>query len=151
MKNEVHELKLREIYCDDVYDGTKNFEVRKNDRGYQKGDHISFIPLDKDGETFFHPVSEKEYIITYVHSGLGLENDYVVLGIKEATQLYVDVPIEAVGFSDRCWKMLKRNGIDTTGQLEAYSREGLMKLRNIGKKTATVIIREFEEYKRKKG
>ena len=79
----VHEIKLSEDYCDEVYSGEKTFEVRKNDRGYQKGDHIVFIPVDRLYGKAYHPVSEKEYEITYVHSGLGLENGYVVLGIKD--------------------------------------------------------------------
>lgn len=79
----VHEIKLSKDYCDEVYSGEKTFEVRKNDRGYQKGDHISFIPVDRLYGKAYHPVSEKEYEITYVHSGLGLENGYVVLGIKD--------------------------------------------------------------------
>lgn len=34
----VHELKLDTKYFDEVKDGNKNFEIRKNDRGYQIGD-----------------------------------------------------------------------------------------------------------------
>lgn len=144
-----HEIKLSEAYCDAVYSGDKTFEVRKNDRGYQKGDHVSFIPVDRDYETFYHPVSEKEYIITYVHSGLGLEKDYVVFGIKDVSEIKLDVdtPIEAVGFSERCYRMLKRHGIDTTGQLDTWTLDGLMGLRNVGKSTAHAIMREYAGYK----
>lgn len=83
MNYKVHEIKLLEDYCDAVLSGEKTFEVRKNDRGYQKGDHISFIPVDRLCLKIPHPVSEKEYEITYVHSGLGLENGYVVFSIKD--------------------------------------------------------------------
>ena len=41
-----HKLKLNIDFCDDVLSGRKNFEIRKNDRDYQKGDHIKFIPID---------------------------------------------------------------------------------------------------------
>ena len=37
-----HKLKILENFADDVYIGNKNFEIRKNDRGYQKGDTIKF-------------------------------------------------------------------------------------------------------------
>jgi len=85
----VHKIKLLEDYCDAVLSGEKTFEVRKNDRGYQKGDHISFIPVNRHYIHFYHRVSEKEYVITYVHSGLGLKNGYVVLGIKDISRMNV--------------------------------------------------------------
>lgn len=89
MSYKVHKIKLLEDYCDAVLSGEKTFEVRKNDRGYQKGDHISFIPVDRHYIHFYHRVSEKEYVITYVHSGLGLKNGYVVLGIKDLSRMNV--------------------------------------------------------------
>ena len=89
MNYKVHEIKLLEDYCDAVLSGEKTFEVRKNDRGYQKGDHVSFTPVDRSYLKFYHPVSEKEYEITYVHSGLGLENGYVVFGIKDISGVTV--------------------------------------------------------------
>lgn len=80
--NRIHKIKLGKEYCDSVYYGDKTFEVRYNDRGYQKGDLIRFIPVD-GLYSIFHPISDKEYEITYVHSGFGLEEMFVVLGIKE--------------------------------------------------------------------
>ena len=35
-----HQIKILESFADAVYSGEKNFEVRKNDRGYQKGDVV---------------------------------------------------------------------------------------------------------------
>jgi hypothetical protein len=87
MSYKVHKIKLLEDYCDAVLSGEKTFEVRKNDRGYQKGDHISFIPVDRNYRQFFHRVCENEYAITYVHSGLGLKNGYVVLGIEALSSM----------------------------------------------------------------
>ena len=81
-----HGIKLNIKFCDAVLYGDKNFEIRSNDRGYQKGDYVKFIPYDGYCATE-HPVSEKLYRITYVISGFGLKNGYVVFGIKE-----VDVP-----------------------------------------------------------
>ena len=79
----IHELKLDINFCDDVFNGRKNFEIRYNDRGYQTGDHIQFIPVDEDEESVFHDVCGKEYEITYVLAGWGLKENYVALGIKE--------------------------------------------------------------------
>lgn len=41
-----HTLKLNEEFADAVYSGDKNFEVRYNDRGFQKGDEVKFEVTD---------------------------------------------------------------------------------------------------------
>lgn len=84
MKRMTHKIKIRESFADAVNRGDKTFEVRKNDRGYQKGDVVQFVVLyDSDGcEMISHPLNEKEYEITYVLSGWGIEDGYCVFGIK---------------------------------------------------------------------
>jgi hypothetical protein len=78
-----HEIKLNVNYLDAVYNGEKCFEIRKNDRGYQKGDLIKFIPYDDGYITEHHPVQDKTYKITYVLSGNGLCKDFCAFSIKE--------------------------------------------------------------------
>ena len=80
-----HKIKIRESFADAVNRGDKTFEVRKNDRGYQKGDIVEFTVLyDSDGcEYVDHPLSKKRYVITYVLSGWGIEDGFCVFGIKE--------------------------------------------------------------------
>lgn len=82
----IHELPLKEYFCDDVLSGNKNFEVRKNDRGYQKGDRIKFIPFSGIGLHFNHPIETALYEITYVLNGWGIENEFVVFGIKKVVE-----------------------------------------------------------------
>ena len=77
-----HNIKLQCGFADSVNSGEKNFEIRKNDRGYQKGDKVQFSVIDNVGLRMYHPLEEKTFIITYVMSGYGLENGYVVFGIK---------------------------------------------------------------------
>lgn len=83
----VHKVKIYESYADAVLSGEKNFEIRNNDRGYQKGDQLKFY-VTEDGSSFssFHKTShelfEKEYEITYVYSGVGMADGYVALAIK---------------------------------------------------------------------
>ena len=80
----VHEIKIYESYADAVLSGEKTFEIRNNDRGYQKGDRLKFY-VTEDGSLLhksLHGLFEKEYEITYVHSGLGLKEGYVALAIK---------------------------------------------------------------------
>lgn len=89
----IHHIKLKEQFCDAVYFGDKPFVIRKNDRQFQKGDYIKFLPVDESGELLFingkevpsvdHPIGDKEYEITYVLSGWGLEQNYVAFGFKE--------------------------------------------------------------------
>lgn len=86
-----HNLKLSIEFCDAVLSGEKTFEVRKNDRGFQTGDLIRFIPTDgtsyrsSDGtvrEHAKHEISGHTYKITYILNGWGIKNGYVVLGIR---------------------------------------------------------------------
>ncbi len=79
----IHELKLKESFCDDVLNGRKNFEIRLNDRGFQAGDHVKFSRVTEMGSFYpGHEIEKQEYVITYVLSGWGLEKEYVVFGIK---------------------------------------------------------------------
>ena len=79
-----HEIKLKLDFVDAVNSGQKSFEVRKNDRGYQTGDLIRFLPLDEDGDLMEdHPLHKKLFRITYLLSGWGIEKDYVVFSIAE--------------------------------------------------------------------
>lgn len=77
-----HHIKLQEEFCDAVLQGEKTFEIRYNDRAYQKGDHIVFKPVDKS-LPIIHKIEHREYEITYVLSGWGIKNGYVALGIRE--------------------------------------------------------------------
>lgn len=89
-----HEIKILESFADAVLRGDKNFEVRKNDRGYQRGDFVQFVPIyDSDKLPITsHPLCKKKYIITYVLSGWGIEEGYVVFGIAE--------PVETIAEGD---------------------------------------------------
>lgn len=79
-----HDLKLNIEFCDAVLNGEKTFEVRKNDRGFQTGDLIRFIPTDGTvREHAKHEISGHTYKITYILNGWGIKNGYVVLGIRE--------------------------------------------------------------------
>ena len=80
-----HKIKIYEEFADAVLSGDKNFEIRKNDRGYQKGDHVIFDVCDSNSIGVFHidhPLNGIEFEITYVLNGWHIEQDYVVFGIK---------------------------------------------------------------------
>lgn len=79
----IHELKLGEGFADEVLSGQKCFEIRLNDRGYQKGDLIKFKVVDSLGISLPDPINNKLFEITYVLSGWGLKEGYVVFGIRK--------------------------------------------------------------------
>lgn len=77
----LHELKLREDFADAITDGRKTFEVRRNDRGFQTGDRVRFNVVDALGFETVHPLNRREMRITYVLSGWGIKEGYVVFGV----------------------------------------------------------------------
>ncbi len=81
-----HELKIREPFADAVVEGSKRFEIRENDRGFNTGDLVRFQAVDGDTKVD-HAINGKMYEITYVLSGWGLKNGYVAFGISPVIPL----------------------------------------------------------------
>jgi len=92
-----HFIKIKKQFADAILSGDKTFEIRNNDRAYQKGDEVKFTVLDDDGLEYktyniktgiyySHQLQDNVYKITYVLSGWGLKNGYVVFGIKEVME-----------------------------------------------------------------
>ena len=85
MRRMIHAIKIHKNYADPVFIGEKTFEVRENDRGYQRGDLIDFTVVDDFGiKVFSHPLNDTRYEITYVLGSFwGLADGWVVFGIRE--------------------------------------------------------------------
>lgn len=67
-----HELKLPEPYFTAVLDGTKTFEVRRNDRSFQTGDTVTLWDVDACNCGNINCDSRRPAIvrqITYVFAG----------------------------------------------------------------------------------
>lgn len=98
----VHELKVVPPYFDALVSGGKTFEVRKNDRAYQRGDVLKLrewhvagragYHCDEEGCTEFashaHWAGCHEYVeraVSFVYSGDprfgGVEPGFVILGL----------------------------------------------------------------------
>lgn len=75
-----HILKIEPEYYRAVASGQKTFELRKNDRNYQRGD----VVVLKEHSNNSYTGGEINAYISYVFVGgsLGLEKDYCILGIK---------------------------------------------------------------------
>lgn len=82
--HKIHRLKIKWEYMDDIDNGKKSFELRKNDRNFKENDIIHFI--DTNGNKFVD-FTRVYYVITYVLKDVeqyGLDKDYCILGIREA-------------------------------------------------------------------
>lgn len=75
----IHSLKLSKKYFDDLQNGVKTFEVRKNDRGYKIGDTLILNEIDENNKYTGRVIKAK---ITYFFSLFGLATGYCVLGVK---------------------------------------------------------------------
>ena len=66
-----------------ILEGLKTFEVRKNDRDFQVGDIIRFLPLEDDNYDVYTLKSPlPDYIINYILADFsGLQQNYVCLAI----------------------------------------------------------------------
>jgi hypothetical protein len=93
--NTIHHLKCWPEFFDAVKRGSKTFEVRKNDRGYQRGDQLllhKYSPTaDQIGKHYLRAdgarcdVEGADVVlldVTYVLSGNGIEPGFVCLGTK---------------------------------------------------------------------
>jgi len=72
----------------DLMLGRKRFEVRLNDRLYQRGD-----TLELRCDTWPHSRNLVKAVVGYVHGGLGMDRNgwgYVVLGLDEMAAESVD-------------------------------------------------------------
>jgi ASC-1-like (ASCH) protein len=75
----IHKLKIQKEYLDGLTSGRKKCEIRINDRDYQRGDVLQFYDYSKT-----EPV-EHLFEVTHIHSGLGMDRNYVVLSVSELT------------------------------------------------------------------
>ena len=80
-----HKLKTWIPYFDAVVSGAKPFEVRRDDRGFQRGDRVQLVEVSEPARGMIPTGREAVYEITYVLTGgqFGIEPGYVVLGLGE--------------------------------------------------------------------
>jgi hypothetical protein len=77
----VHHLKTWPEYFESIMDGTKTFEVRKNDRDFKVGDHLYLEEYDP--ETGRYSGKSVHANVWYCLCGpcFGIEDGYVVMSI----------------------------------------------------------------------
>lgn len=87
-----HRLKIQRQWADAKLAGEKTFEIRKDDRGFQKGDTVRYLVVDpktaepwKDADGKPHKLESCEFMISYVIlDKAGLEPGFCV---------YADQPV----------------------------------------------------------
>ena len=77
-----HRVIIKEQSADEIVSGIRNFEVVKNDRHFRSGDLILFKTIDENGMFMYHFIDTKVYVITHIHSGVGIEPDYIIIIVK---------------------------------------------------------------------
>lgn len=87
-----HILKTHPQYFNDILSGKKNFELRKDDRGFQVGDTLKLEEFDPEpnkgkgaylGRSILVVVT---YKLTGINFGYGLHEDFCILGIIKKSE-----------------------------------------------------------------
>ena len=92
----IHELKTWAPYFDAVKRGEKTFEVRKDDRGFQRGDTVRLLRCiqgrlggwNVEYDAYGKPVDVLEFRIGWILTGgqFGIEPGYVVFSLERAEE-----------------------------------------------------------------
>tara|TARA_R100000656_G_scaffold49226_1_gene39730 strand:+ start:1307 stop:1561 length:255 start_codon:yes stop_codon:yes gene_type:complete len=80
-----HKIKILSEYLQELSSGCKKSEIRYNDRDYQKGDIIELYETFQSGTSTIYSGTNKpsQFKITHIHSGLGMEDGYIVLSLEK--------------------------------------------------------------------
>jgi len=78
----IHKLKTLTEYFDEVQNGVKSFEIRKDDRGFKVGDRLELMEYNQESGSLTGRFCQRR--ITYILSGgqFGLEKGYIAMGIE---------------------------------------------------------------------
>lgn len=81
-----HELKIWPQYFKAVWDGTKTFEIRRNDRNFQIGDMLVLREFDPDDNEYTGSAICKK--VSYIlDDSAFVKEGYVVMGLAEWTSI----------------------------------------------------------------
>ena len=91
-----HLLKLNSRYVGEILRGRKRFEVRNNDRSFQRGDEVQFLIVDDDGEPvnvknaeeheMYRTLHKMIFRITFIVTGYGLKEGFCCFGFEEINE-----------------------------------------------------------------
>jgi len=114
-----HNLKIRLTFADAVLRGDKTFEIRKNDRGFQRHDEVVFDVVDDYGRHLQHGLNHRRYRIGYVLNGWGLGADYCVFSIEPADVVAPELKAGTIEAISLDWIHAYRDGLRKEHEVEA--------------------------------
>lgn len=79
MEHQVHSLKIYPVYFEGIIDGSKLFEIRKNDRNFQVGDVVLLKEYNPDSKEYTGRKAIRQ--ITYI-TDYAQQSGYVVFSIR---------------------------------------------------------------------
>lgn len=98
----IHELKIYPQYFEKVLDGSKTFELRKDDRGYEVGDRLILrefkaglvdhtqgepVIIQEEGYTGRKIEKQISYIFKGGGNGFGLKTGFSILALKDISEI----------------------------------------------------------------
>jgi hypothetical protein len=86
----IHELKTWPQFFDAIIDGTKSFELRRDDRGFEVGDALLLRECDQLGNYSGRAVSRLVVYKLNAASFSGIEEGYCILGLSVLPQYAVE-------------------------------------------------------------
>ncbi|OJX55531.1 MAG: hypothetical protein BGO88_04775 [Flavobacterium sp. 38-13] len=77
-----HELKIWNEHFEDIWNGVKKFELRKDDRGFQVGDELCLKEFNPETQKYTGSVQHKT--VSHILKGgqFGLKKGYVIMSLE---------------------------------------------------------------------
>ncbi len=79
---QIHKLKTWPLYFEEVLNGTKTFEVRKNDRDFKVGDYLELLEYNPEHSLFTGRSCTRAVVYILQGGQFGIQEGYVIMGIK---------------------------------------------------------------------
>lgn len=79
----IHAIKVWSVFYEAIKNGSKTFEIRKNDRGYLPGDYLQLMEYDNRKQSLTGAEMFKEVPYIIYGPDWGLPADMCVMSIRE--------------------------------------------------------------------